>query len=105
MIARIAAAFINFFLALTEIFLGVRFLLRFFAANPANSFVHWVYNSSDILLQPFRGMFGTTVVGNNHVVEFNTLFAMAIYAVAALILLWLVSFFDPVRYRTAVVRK
>lgn len=100
MLTRFTLGLINLFLWLTEIFLAIRFLLRFFAANPNNGFVSWIYNSSDVLLQPFRGMFGTTVVGNNHLVEFNTLFAMAVYAVAALILMWLVSFFDPTRYRT-----
>ena len=100
MVARLATGLINFFLAFTEIFLGLRFLLRFFGANPLNSFVHWIYGSTTALLEPFRGMFEPTVIGHNHVVDFTTLFAMALYAIAALILLWLVSIFNPKRYDT-----
>jgi uncharacterized protein YggT (Ycf19 family) len=88
---RFANGIINFFLALTEIFLGLRFLLRFFAANPNNAFVNWIFNSSDTLLQPFRGIFPTTTIGHGFVVDFSTLFAMAIYAVFAILLTFLVT--------------
>lgn len=99
MLARFTAGLINLFLWVTELFLALRFVLRFFDANPANQFVNWIYGSTNVLLQPFRGMFQPAVFGHHHIVDFSTLFAMAIYAVAALVLLWLVSFFDPVRYR------
>ena len=87
MLSRLSIAFINFFLWLAEIFLGLRFLLRFFAANPTNGFVNWVYSSTNVLLEPFRGIFSSAVVGHNHVVDFLALFAMAIYAVLAVALM------------------
>jgi uncharacterized protein YggT (Ycf19 family) len=103
MVTRLVAGLINFFLSLVEIFLALRFILRFFAANPTNGFVHWIYNSSDALMQPFRGIFPTTVVGQNHVVDFSALFAMVVYGLIALAFAALVAYLNPTRY--AVVNK
>lgn len=105
-VTRIVAGLINFFLALVEIFLGLRVLLRFFAANPDNSFVQWVYNSSSTLMEPFRGIFQTAVIGHNHVVDFSALFAMVVYGLIALAFAALASWLNPARYgQTTVVKK
>lgn len=98
MIARALAGFINFFLAIAEIFLGLRIILRFFAANPTVHFVHWVYTSSSVLLEPFRGIFATEVIGRNHVVDFSALFAMMVYGLLALAFSSLVVWLNPARY-------
>lgn len=104
-VTRTVAGLINFFLALVEIFLGLRVILRFFAANPDNGFVQWIYNSSNVLMEPFRGIFATTVIGHNHVVDFSALFAMVVYGVVALAFAWLVSWLNPARYGTTTVVK
>lgn len=104
-VTRAVAALINFFLALVEIFLGLRVILRFFAANPTASFVHWVYTSSNVLLEPFRGIFATTVIGHNHVVDFSALFAMVVYGLVALAFAALVSWLNPARYGTTTIVK
>jgi uncharacterized protein YggT (Ycf19 family) len=96
MVTRLLLGLINFFLAMAEIFLGVRVLLRFFAANPDNGFVQWVYNSSDVLMQPFRGVFPTEVIGHNHVVDFSALFAMVVYGLIALAFVALATWLTPV---------
>ncbi|MGH7195781.1 MAG: YggT family protein [Candidatus Saccharimonadales bacterium] len=80
MLSRFAAGVVDLFLVIAELFLAFRVVLRFFAANGANSFVHFIYTSSNTLLQPFRGIFQTTIIGRNHVLDFSTLFAMVIYA-------------------------
>ncbi len=95
MLRRLSVGFINLFVVLAELFLALRFLLRFLDANPLNQFVNWVYSSSNYLLQPFRGMFSLGVVGHHHVVEFSTLFAMAVYAVVGLVLVWFVRLLAP----------
>lgn len=105
MINRFVLGLINFFLALVEIFLALRVLLRFFAANPGNHFVSWIYNSSDVLMQPFRGVFPTTVIGRDHVIDFSAILAMIIYAIFAMFLGWLVSLLTPRRAKTTVVKK
>lgn len=102
MIVRFVVGLINFFLWLVEVFLALRFILRFFAADPANGFVHWIYNSSDVLMQPFRGIFPSTVIGNNHVVDFSALFAMVVYGLIALAFATLASWLSPSRGTTIV---
>ena len=105
-VARVLAGLINFFLALVEIFLGLRVILRFFGANPNNDFVHWIYTSSTTLMDPFRGIFHTVVVGNNHVIDFSAIFAMIVYGLVALAFAALVNWLNPSRYgQTTVVKK
>ncbi|HVS58636.1 MAG TPA: YggT family protein [Candidatus Saccharimonadales bacterium] len=97
MIARFVVGLINFFLWLVEIFLAIRVILRFFAANPTNGFVQWVYNSTDALMQPFRGIFPTANIGNNHIIDFSALFAMVIYGLIAMAFAALASWLTPTR--------
>lgn len=101
MVVRFVAGLINFFLVLVEAFLGLRVILRFFAADPTVSFVHWVYTSSSTLMEPFRGIFPTTVIGHNHVVDFSAIFAMVVYGLVALAFAALVSYLNPTRYAAA----
>lgn len=86
----IAETLLNFFVTVVEGILGLRFLLKLFGANASSGFVNWVYEMSDGLLDPFRGIFPTQVFENRYVLEFSTLFAMLMYAVIALVLLWLI---------------
>lgn len=85
MIARFLAGFINFFVGIAELFLGFRVVLRLFAANSDVAFVRWIYESSDVLLDPFRGIFPTREIANNSVVDFSALFAMLVYALAGML--------------------
>lgn len=105
MVTRFVTGMINFFLGLVEIFLGLRFVLRFFAANPNNGFVQWIYESSNVLMQPFRGIFSTTVIGNNHAVDFSALFAMVVYGLVALAFAALVVWLAPGSVRTKSYKK
>jgi len=103
MVTRLVLGLINFFLGLAEIFLGLRVLMRFFAANPTAPFVHWIYTSSDALLQPFRGIFPVSVIGKYHVIDFPAIFAMIVYGLLALLFEALVGYVAPTR--TTVVEK
>jgi len=78
---------VNLFLGLVEGFLGFRFVLKLFGASDTNSFVKWIYDMSSTLLDPFRGIFPTTIFDNRFVLEFSTLFAMLVYAVLGLVIL------------------
>ncbi len=75
--------FIRFVLAIVKIDLGLRFTLRLFGANPATPFVRFIYDASEPLLQPFRGIFQAAVVGPGYVLEFSTLFAIIVYSLLA----------------------
>lgn len=83
------------FVGVVAAFLGLRFFLRLFNANPANDFVSWLYNVSDRLLEPFRGVFPMQEIEPGFVVEFSTLFAMVIYALIGFLILALVDVLRP----------
>lgn len=95
MTMRFITGLINFFLGLVEVFLGLRVILRLFAANPDNGFVQFIYNSSNVLMQPFRGIFPVEHLGNGHIIDFSALFAMVIYALVALLFLAIVGWLRP----------
>lgn len=86
-----AISLLNFFIGLVEAILGLRFALKLFGANSGNGFVSWVYEMSDVLLEPFRGIFSAKVFENRYVLEFSTLFAMLMYALIALIIIALIN--------------
>lgn len=67
---------------LVEILLVLRFVLKLFAANPGAPFVAWVYETTRPLLQPFLFAFPTPSVGGGFTLEFTTLFALFVYALA-----------------------
>jgi hypothetical protein len=100
----VAVNLLNFFTTVVESVLGLRFLLKLFGANADNGFVDWVYEMSGALLEPFRGIFPTKVFENQYVFEFSTLFAMLMYAIGALLLMWLITAITP-EPATTVVKK
>lgn len=87
----VAVNLLNFFVTVVEGFLGLRFILKLFGANGGNAFVSWVYDMSDVLLDPFRGIFPTKVFENRYVLEFSTLFAMLMYAVIGLVIMAIIN--------------
>lgn len=67
-------------IAIVEIVLIFRFVLRMLAANPQSEFVAWVYEVSVPLLAPFQFAFPTPSVRGGFALEFSTLFAIFAYA-------------------------
>jgi uncharacterized protein YggT (Ycf19 family) len=76
---------------LAELILGLRFILKLFGANAGNDFVNWVYETSSAVLDPFRGIFPTQVFKSAFVIEFSTLFAIIIYSLIAMLLVFVVE--------------
>lgn len=75
------ASMTNLFLTLTETLLLVRVVVHFFFTTASGSFFDWVYNTTDVLLSPFRGVFVNPAATPGHwYVDFPALFAMAVYA-------------------------
>lgn len=94
-VRRFTVNLLNFFLAVVEVFLGIRFLFKLFGANPNNGFVSWVYDMSAALLEPFRGIFSARVFENQYILEFSTLFAMLMYGLLALLIIALINIVTP----------
>jgi uncharacterized protein YggT (Ycf19 family) len=85
---------------LAELILGLRFILKLFGANGGNDFVNWVYETSAAVLDPFRGIFPTEVFKSAFVIEFSTLFAIIIYALIAMLLVFVVELItSPVSHK------
>ncbi|MDP3995454.1 MAG: YggT family protein [bacterium] len=83
---------IDFVMTIAIASLMIRFLLKLFSANPAAPFVKWMYAVSDPLLAPFRGIFPATSLEDGFIIEFATLFAIAMYALLQYLLIQLVAY-------------
>jgi uncharacterized protein YggT (Ycf19 family) len=71
----------------TALLLTLNFLLRLAGANADNSFVQWVYRSTDRAMEPFRGIFPTHQVDNSSsMLDFSVLFAALFYFVIAMLI-------------------
>jgi len=66
-------------LALLEILLGLRFMLKLIAANPDSGFAAFIYGITGPFLAPFALLVGTPTTGGI-ILEVTTLIAMAVYA-------------------------
>jgi len=66
-------------LALLEILLAFRFVLRLIAANPNSGFAVLMYGVTGMFVWPFYGLIGTPTSGGS-ALELTTLIAMAVYA-------------------------
>lgn len=84
---RIITNLIRILTSIAEFFLGLRFLLRLFNANAGAPFVKWIYDTSDSLLYPFRGIFPNQILSGGHVFEITTLFAIMAYAVLSAVVI------------------
>jgi uncharacterized protein YggT (Ycf19 family) len=91
----VAINLLNLFLTAVGVILSLRFVLKLFGANANNGFVDWVYEMSSVLLEPFRGIFGAKVFENQYVLEFSTLFALLVYSIFGLLLIWLITAVTP----------
>lgn len=83
-----------------EVLLGIRFLLKLLAANPAVPFAAFIYRISEVFLAPFNGL---TIVpsANGVVLEIPTIIAMLVYLALGILtvrLLWVL--FKPIKART-----
>lgn len=82
---------VDLFFGLAEIILGLRVLFRLFGANAFNSFVNWIYQTSDTLMSPFRGLFPSVNISHGYSLDISALFAMLIYAIAGYVILALLG--------------
>lgn len=75
----LVSIFINIITSFVVVLLGMRLVLKFFAASTVAPFVGWVYETTQPLLTPFIGMFPSPRL-SGLVIEFSSLFALIVYA-------------------------
>ncbi len=92
----------NFFVDLTqfvftlfEALLGLRFIFKLFAANTTAPFVRWLYETSDVLISPFRGIFQSPVIEGRFVFDVTALVAIIIYGLIASLIIYLFNLTLP----------
>lgn len=77
---------VYFVFGILEILLVFRFILKLTGANPATSFVNFIYGITQIFIAPFRGIFpAATTQGavTTGVFEPQTLVALVVYSAIA----------------------
>lgn len=90
---KLIEGLVNFVFGIAEVFLTLRFVLKLFGANAAVDFVVWIYDTTSMLMAPFRNIFPTASIEGSYVLEFNTLFAMVIYSLLYLATVEVISYF------------
>lgn len=77
---------VDVFVGLVILLLGLRVLFRLFDANVGAGFVQWVYDTSDVIMAPFRGIFPSATIEPGNVLDVSALFAILIYAILGYLL-------------------
>lgn len=72
-----------YILAVIEILLAFRMVLKALGANPIAGFATFVYALSEPFAGPFNGLFNTSVTSQGSVFEWSTIIAAAVYALIA----------------------
>ena len=79
-------------LGFIETIIALRFALELLGANPASSFVAWIYSWSTPFVSPFAGIFGqnASAIGQGtattSVFDWTALIALLIYAIIGYLL-------------------
>lgn len=73
-------------IGIVEFLLIIRVLLKFLGASTQAPFVRWVYETTSPLLSPFEGMFPSSSLITNFVLEVSTLFALVTFALIGMII-------------------
>lgn len=71
--------FLQWFVAVLEITLLIRFILKLIGAAPDNLFAGFLYALTDIILVPFSTIVHSPSIHPNQAFEWSTLIGMAIY--------------------------
>ena len=85
-LARALTYLVHAFVLVAIVVLLFGFFLLLFGANPDAAFAEWVYRSVTRVMAPFRGLFEAVPLDGRSVVDVSVLFAMIVYALAALVL-------------------
>jgi uncharacterized protein YggT (Ycf19 family) len=81
--------FINFVVGVIELLLTFRFIFEFFVVNTSTPFVAWIYGVTAPLVAPFAKILPNWKI-SSFVVDFATVAAIIVFALAGSLLLMLV---------------
>jgi len=75
--------FIYLAFGVLESLIGLRVVLKFLAANPANPFAYFIYQLTDLFLKPFTGLVSNPASGGM-VLELTSMIGMLVYGLVGL---------------------
>ncbi|MDP3940836.1 MAG: YggT family protein [bacterium] len=84
-----------YILAVIEVLLGFRMVLKALGANPTSGFTTLVYALSNPLAMPFSGILPVSISGNS-IFEWSTIIAALVYLLIAFGLVHLMQMIKPV---------
>ena len=87
----VLSSLVSFFVGIAELILGLRVFFRLVDANPTASFVNWIYDTSDTLMTPFRGIFPPATLEGGIVLDVSAIFTAIMYLVFGAVLMGLLS--------------
>ena len=85
---RIIRAFINIVVGIIELLLSIRLIFKFLVVNTGTPFVAWLYGVTARLVAPFAKILPDWKF-SGFVVDFATLAALIVYAIAGYLILLL----------------
>ncbi len=92
-VGKVITGIVYAILVVYIVILTLAFFLRLFGANPTADFAEWVYTAASRIMEPFRGIFPTTPIGDRAVFDASLLFAIIVYSILALALHSLIAWF------------
>lgn len=95
-IAAMLARIVWLVFGLIEVLIAIRFVLKLLAANASAGFVQLVYGASALFMAPFNAIFPTERVSGARL-EWSALVAIAVYALIAWGLVYLIQALSPRR--------
>lgn len=77
---------VYYILGILETLFAFRLIFKLLGANPSSGFVSFIYTLTGVFLNPFKGIFSTSVnegIETSSVLEPSTIIAMIVYALIA----------------------
>ena len=84
---------------IVQLLIILRIVLLLFAARDGNPIVNFVYSVTDLLVAPFRGIFGINeIAAGATALDIAAIVALVGWTILELVILGLVRIFRPARY-------
>jgi uncharacterized protein YggT (Ycf19 family) len=93
-VSRALVVFVYGFAVAAVAILMIAFLLRLFNASESAPFVRWIYRSTRVFMQPFRGIFPAIEGESGSVFDPSLLFAAFMYGLLAISIHALIDWID-----------
>jgi hypothetical protein len=95
MIFRVIAKIFYIVLLAIETIVSIRFVFKLIGASGSNRIVRFVYETSDVFIEPFRGVVSGNWELAGFYIDVDALLALAIYMILAFVTIEIIKVFSP----------